>query len=169
MTLSEIRLRHLFFKIHIIMEIRNLKSRFENWDFFLKNNLTGLIGIIWKLRIWNMKKIGKKKRYAWLTDMISTFRAFASGVRELKTKDIHEFIKVKYKYLCYYQIGYYILLNFNQQMMVNFILRYFYLYFVWKKVLRKNDNALIRMHCFALKFVGQMRRKYLGTYKKVDL
>ena len=68
--------------------------------------------------------------------MISTFRAFASGVRELKTKDIHEFIKVKYKYLCYYQIGYYILLNFNQQMMVNFILRYFYLYFVWKKVLR---------------------------------
>ena len=45
-----------------------------------------MIGIIWKIRIWNMKKIGKKKLCVtdWLTDMISTFRAFASGVRELK-------------------------------------------------------------------------------------
>ena len=38
--------------------------------------------MIWKIRFWNMKKIGKKKIN--VPDMISTFRAFATSVRELK-------------------------------------------------------------------------------------
>ena len=40
--------------------------------------------MIWKIRFWNMKKIGKKKIN--VPDMITTFRAFATSVRELKTK-----------------------------------------------------------------------------------
>ena len=41
-----------------------------------------MLGMIWKIRFWNMKKIGKKNIQ--VTDMINTFRAFASSVCEVK-------------------------------------------------------------------------------------
>ena len=81
--MSEIRLRHLFFKIYIIIEIRNLTIVDLKTGIFLKNNLTWLLGMIWKIIFCNMKKIGKKNYI--LSYMITTFRAFASSVRELKS------------------------------------------------------------------------------------
>ena len=53
----------------------------------MKNNLTGLLGMIWKIRFWNIKKIGKKN-FRLVADMIATFRAFATSVSELKIQTL---------------------------------------------------------------------------------
>ena len=49
-----IRLRQFFFKINIIMEIENLTKQIEKK---MENKMTGLLGMIWKIKFWNMKKI----------------------------------------------------------------------------------------------------------------
>ena len=55
------------------MEIENLT----------KYKMTELLEMIWKINFWNMKKIGKLLETRPLY-LITTFRAFATGVRELK-------------------------------------------------------------------------------------
>ena len=51
---------------------------------WIKIWLTRVIGMIGTITIWNMKKIGEFLEMRYI--MITTFRAFATGVRELKTK-----------------------------------------------------------------------------------
>ena len=52
-------------------------------------NMIELLEMIWNINFWEMKKIGKKNYNVTdyglrITDMITTFRAFATSVRELK-------------------------------------------------------------------------------------
>ena len=57
----------------LIKKIKNLRNM-ENWNFFGKNNLTGLLGMIWKIRFWNMKKIGLILTKVWPDYHFKSFR-----------------------------------------------------------------------------------------------